>query len=375
MIEHEPTLCFICFVIFQLKTCRVRLLGRRAQDVLALEHKVIRSVIARPQQHGGFALCIGWTTKVKDVDHVYIRSISQGTLEYFPEDLIESNSENVIHDKVVTRGDVQRFRLQKSRSRSTDIQDLFKDFKDFSSRLNADEFACACYINKDNDIFSCAYGSKLTDTNLHTKISCAIASNGKHMYVDDAGRRLLLQKPSLTLKEQIDVLNTIPAQCAVRSTDRKQTNKLTLSKAWHMLSPKYVMINAPTNIAAIETAFEAVDSCSPVPRETHSTGSQKRRSRSRDIVSDYSRLDSVRRLKMLTATDAFPIQHAQTQQLSHVCFQQALMSKGHIRVLTFTPNCIKVLWNKFDAVSSKLHTASLAYSFMFHLCSSSFESS
>ena len=317
---------------------------------LQLEHRALRTVIARPRENEGFMLCFGCKVQCDGHEWLYVRAISQGTLKGLTERMFDSIDGTVVVDSAATNNEVARFNIG-ARSRSTDINELFQSFNEAVAVMSeSTEFACIVYNNADQHVFSKSFGSILQNLNAETTLTAMVQQYlPQQQYCDVVD---LLHEATLALKDQFQVINFIPAQCPLPSTSKHVRNKLSLPDAWHRFSPRSALVNNPQDIGAVMRAIEQTVKCKVAPRQ----GSQSRVDQNRkrdDILKKITRLSRTTRMLQMSSENDMQIEHDTVCKSPVTLFQHQMTSSGHIRVLSCSRESIDVLWNKFDPETSK----------------------
>lgn len=317
---------------------------------LQLEHRALRSIIARPRDKEGFMLCFGCKVQSDDQEWLYVRTISQGTLKGLPNCMFQSFDGTVVVDTAASEHEILRFNIA-ARSRSTDVKELFQTFNEAVKGMNESaEFACIVYNNSDHQVFWKSFGTTLRHINADKEVKCLVQECLPQHGRCDVLR--LLQERTLSLKDQFQLVNLIPAQCPLPSSSKHIRNKLSLPDAWHRLSPRTVLVNDSQDIPAVMRALEHSLSCKVVPRQ----GNQSTLDRIRqpdDILKRITRLSRTTRLLQMSSEHAMDIEHGHVSTSPVALFQHQMISGGHVRVLSCSRDVIDVVWNKFDPETSK----------------------
>lgn len=317
---------------------------------LQLEHRALRSIIARPRDKEGFMLCFGCKVQSDDQEWLYVRTISQGTLKELPNCMFQSFDGTVVVDTAASEHEILRFNIA-ARSRTADINALFQTFNEAVKGMNESaEFACIVYNSRDNQVFSKSFGTTLRHLNADKEVKGLVQECLPQHRRCDVLR--LLEEHTLTLKDQFQVVNLLPAQCPLPSSSKHVRNKLSLPDAWHRLSPRTVLVNDSQDIPAVMRAIEHSLSCKVVRRH----GNQSKLDRTRqtdDILKRITRLSRTTRLLQMSSQNAMDIEHGQVSTSPVILFQHQMISSGHVRVLTCSREGIDVVWNKFDPETSK----------------------
>lgn len=345
-LEVQISNVFYCGL--QFKQCREAIPPKTFKTALEMEHKVLRSVVARGRKKEGFVFCVGWKLDLIGIQSLYIRSIAHGTISGALRTLLDLKGE-VIHDTAVSQWEIANYELH-SRSRATDASNIFKKFKQSCLWKSTNAFGFFAYIDKDKQLFSAALGDVFLQNEIQSHIAKSLNSHGTHSSIDVIHKGL--EKQSLTLEEQIQVLNTVPAQMPTTSYGRKDRNKYNLPELWHILSPKYMLVNAQ---GSASTIAETANKASECVLRTRDTTSHKRRIQ--DCEQQASRRTRARMgpssLILKSSENSQFISCSQQSTSPMMLFQQALIDCGHIRVLHSAPDTVQILWNKYDHVSSE----------------------
>jgi hypothetical protein len=317
---------------------------------LQLEHRALRTIVARPRENEGFMLCFGCKVQCDCQEWLYVRTISQGTLKGLSQRMLDSIDGTVVVDSAATDNEIARFNIG-ARSRATDTNELFQSFNEAVQAMNeSTEFACIVYNNADQHVFSKSFGSILENLNAEKTLRGLVQECLPQQQCCDI--HVLLQESTITLKDQFQIINVIPAQCPLPSTSKHVRNKLSLPDAWHRFSPRSVLINNPHNIGAVMSAIEQTQMCKVAPRQGKQSRSDRNRKRD-DILKKISRLSRTTRMLQMSSENDMEIEH-DTVSISPVThFQHQMISSGHIRVLACSRESVDVLWNKFDPETSE----------------------
>jgi hypothetical protein len=317
-------------------------------QVLQLEHRVLRSIVARPRDNEGLMLCFGCTVPSEKEDWIYIRSISQGKLKGLSKSLFSDFRETVVVDNAANEMEIERLDMG-SRPRATDVTTLLSSFNNVVTHMSAgSEFACLVHCNN-SQVFSKTFGTKIQAIDVQGCTNDLLKRCLPQQRITDLICKL--QEPTISLTDQFLLVDLIPAQCPIPHSANHGRGKLSLPKAWHVLSPRTALVNNPQDIPAVMTALTNSMQCTVSPRQ----GNHFKRTRQPvDILKRLGRLDRASQLLQMSSQHELNMQCGQVTTSPSVQFQQQMVSSGRVRVL----NCpreggISVVWNKFDPETSK----------------------
>jgi hypothetical protein len=351
LLSHVQMLtCFLCDL--QLAMCR-KLIDKHMDDVLKLENKFIKSYIFR-QHQGGIAMCLGWRLTIEKQTVLYARIIEHGTLSGLFKRALEKASIHVVPDYLLTQSDIQRLKTTHSKSRADDWRQARKDFDKFVSGLDKNHIFASIVFAENN--------AKGLDTTLGQDWCGVNMTCVEEHLRSERVEKVMQQFPSLptsthrqlTLSEQLDLINQIPAQCIMSGKDR--VVRLGLHLAWSYFAPKHTLLTQPHDFKEVISSYRSTLACT---RQSRAKNVEKAKKRKRTQDGQDNILNYINRMtKMARALLSDDVSEVMARQFCSKLsplqlFQNQLVDIGHIRPLSSTSTEVSVIWNKFDDVTSE----------------------
>ena len=335
--------------IIQIRYLRSQIQPKIWSHILKWEHKLIKSFVAQFTAGGGIAMGIGKMNNCETDRICYLRTLDTGCLTSISRIFSTSDScgAKVITDFIMAASDFKRLHTA-ALPRSSTNTNLLKSFDEFANNCtDRDMFAYLCTTTaKGNVVIHCHGLNDTQEQHLRSCIDQCIRNRVTETLAFSHDLVASLSEES-TLQEQLDVLNTVPAQCFQQ---RKHGDSLgiALAHAWPASAPKFLLLQSNTTTSSVVTSYCTTIGTKVEQRKCSSIHKGKRKR--------HCKLHHLFLRKVQEATLATPIRRPfgvstisyEAKMTPVESFRVAIANSGIAKVITFSDHEFVVVWNNFD---------------------------